>query len=143
MAHAGQEIKGPNGYRLRLIRTAAETDGELLEMEAIYAGTGELPPEHLHPHQAEHFEVIEGRILAVVEGVEHRYTAGETFDVPVRTPHQMAGDGPARVRWEIRPAMRTAEFFERLYGEGPDSPSGGGSVDQLFADFREEIERTG
>jgi hypothetical protein len=25
------------------------------------------------------------------------------------------------MRWKVRPAMRTAEFFERLYGEGPDS----------------------
>jgi mannose-6-phosphate isomerase-like protein (cupin superfamily) len=143
MARAGQEIQGLNGYRLRLIRTAAETDGELLEMEAAYAGSGPLPPEHLHPHQAEHFEVLEGTILAIIDGVERRYTAGETFDVPVGTAHQMAGDGPARVRWEIRPALRTAEFFERLYGEGPDSPRGGASVEELFAEFSEEIRLTG
>jgi hypothetical protein len=34
VAFAGQEIHGQDGFRLRLIRTAAETDGELLEMEA-------------------------------------------------------------------------------------------------------------
>ena len=37
MARAGQEIEG-YGMRLRLVRTAAETDGELLEMEATYEG---------------------------------------------------------------------------------------------------------
>jgi hypothetical protein len=49
MARVGQEIHGPDGFRLRLVRTAAETGGELLEMEATYGGTGQLPPEHLHP----------------------------------------------------------------------------------------------
>jgi hypothetical protein len=39
VAFAGQEIRGPDGFRLRLIRTAAETDGELLQMEATYGGT--------------------------------------------------------------------------------------------------------
>ena len=31
----------------------------------------------------------------------------------------MAGDGPARVHWEIRPALRMAEFFERAYSDNP------------------------
>jgi hypothetical protein len=31
----------------------------------------------------------------------------------------MTGDGPARVRWEVRPALLTAEFFERAYGDDP------------------------
>lgn len=39
--------------------------------------------------------------------------------MPARTPHQMAGDGPARVHWEVRPALRTAEFFERAYSDDP------------------------
>ena len=31
MANAGQDIDGLNGFRLHLIRTAAETGGELLD----------------------------------------------------------------------------------------------------------------
>ena len=41
----GDEIEGPNGYRLRFVRN----DGEVLKMEAIYAGRGDLPPSQLHP----------------------------------------------------------------------------------------------
>lgn len=133
MAHAGQEIEGFGGFRLRLIRTAAETDGELLEMEATYPGGSPMPPMHLHPSQAEHFEVLEGAIRAVIDGVEHRYEAGDTIDVPPGTPHSMApADGPARTRWEVRPALRTAEFFERLYGD----PSRAADV---LAEFSDEI----
>lgn len=38
------------------------------------------------------------------------------FEVPAGTSHQVAAEGPAVLRWEVRPALRTAEFFERLYG---------------------------
>jgi quercetin dioxygenase-like cupin family protein len=115
MAHEGQELVGHNGFRLKLLRIS----DELLEMEAFYSGEGGLPPEHFHPQQDEHFEVLEGAVKAVVDGEDRRYTAGEAFDIPALVPHQMAGDGPARVRWEVRPALRTAEFFERAYSDNP------------------------
>jgi quercetin dioxygenase-like cupin family protein len=127
------ELHGPDGFRLRLVRTAADTGGELLEMEASYGGTAPAPPEHLHPLQEEHFEVLEGKILAVIAGDEHRYEKGDRFDVPAGTPHQMSADGPSRVRWEVRPALRTAEFFEALYGDaGP--PADIGAFLQEFSD---------
>jgi quercetin dioxygenase-like cupin family protein len=134
VAHAGQEIQGQDGFRLRLIRTAAETGGDLLEMEATYGGTGALPPEHFHPRQVEHFEVLEGNIRAIIDGTERQYGLGETFDVPAGTRHQMTADEPSRVRWEIRPALRTAEFFERLHA--------GGDIAALFVEFRDEIRLT-
>jgi quercetin dioxygenase-like cupin family protein len=142
VAHAGQEIEGRNGFRLRLVTTGAETDGELLEMEATYAGTGDLPPEHRHPRQDEHFEVLEGTIRAIVDGAEQRYEAGEAFAVPAGTPHQMAAEAPSRVRWEVRPAMRMAEFFERLYA-GPGDADPGAWMTDLLAEFRDEVELTG
>ena len=121
MAHAGQEIEGYGGFRLKLVTTGAETGGELLEMEATYGEDAVLPPEHLHPSQDERFEVVEGAVLTVIDGVERRYETGEAFEVPAATRHQMTGDGPAKVRWQVRPALRTAEFFERLYsGAGED-----------------------
>ena len=112
MPHDGQELHGQDGYRLRLIRITPE----LLEMEAIYGGTGQLPPRHFHPSQAERFVVLEGTVRTIIEGTERSYQAGESFDVPAGAVHQMTADPPARVRWEVRPALRTAEFFETLYG---------------------------
>jgi mannose-6-phosphate isomerase-like protein (cupin superfamily) len=137
MAHPGQEIEGPGGFRLRIDRM----DDELLEMEAGYAGGGPLPPEHLHPHQAERFEVLEGTVRAIIAGTEHRFEPGETFEVPAGTPHQMTGETPARVNWQVRPPLRTAEFFERLYGTGPDSATA--MAADFVAEFSEEIRFTG
>jgi quercetin dioxygenase-like cupin family protein len=141
MAQAGQELAGANGFRLRLVKTGAETGGELLEMEASYGGEGGLPPDHLHPRQDERFEVLEGSVRTVIAGAERTYSRGETFEVPAGTPHQMAGADPARVKWEVRPALRTAEFFERLYGDGTDSAKAMGA--DFLKEFSEEYRLVG
>jgi quercetin dioxygenase-like cupin family protein len=141
MAYAGQEIEGPGGFRLRLIRTGAETDGELLEMEATYAGTGAMPPEHLHPGQTERFEVLEGAARAILGGEERVHEAGESFDVPVGVPHKMGSDVPTRMRWEVRPALRTAEFFEELYGA--IEAGEGERVPAIFEKYSAEVRITG
>jgi quercetin dioxygenase-like cupin family protein len=135
LAHVGQELHGPGGFLLRLVKTGAETSGELLEMEASYAGTGVMPPEHLHPRQTERFTVLSGGVRAIIAGEERRYGSDKTFEVQMGVPHQMTADEPARLRWEVRPALRTAEFFERLYG--------GTAGADFLTEFTEEIRLTG
>jgi quercetin dioxygenase-like cupin family protein len=134
MPDAGQEIEGFGGMRLRFVTVEPEE----LVMEASYSGEAGMPPAHLHPSQAEHFEILEGRLRAIVDGEERVYEVGESFDVPPGTPHQMAAEGPTRTRWEVKPALRTAEFFERLYGEGPGSARemGDNFVSEFAPEFR-------
>jgi mannose-6-phosphate isomerase-like protein (cupin superfamily) len=141
VVHQGQEIDAFGAMRLRLVQTGDETDGELLEMEATYSGEAGMPPEHLHPKQAEHFEILEGAMRAIVAGEERVYQAGESFEVPVGMPHQMAAEGPTKMRWEVRPALRTAEFFERLYGSGPGSAQELGEA--FFAEYADEFRIAG
>ena len=114
MVHAGQQLTGSGNY-LRFIRTAAETDGELLEMESTYREGAALPPAHFHPSQDEHFEVLEGTVKTIIDGVETSHAAGDTFHVPAGAVHQMVGEAGTRLNWQVRPALRTAEFFEGLY----------------------------
>jgi len=111
MAQAGQVLEGPDGFRLHL----KEIGEEALVMEAGYSGDAGMPPEHLHPSQTERFEVLDGAMRTLIAGEERIYRPGEPFEVPPGTPHQMAAEGPTRMRWEVRPALRTAEFFEALY----------------------------
>ena len=110
-------------------------------MEASYSGEAGMPPEPLHPRQVERFEVLEGRMRTIIDGEERLYEQGESFEVPAGTPHQMAAEGPTRTRWEVKPALRTAEFFERLYGDGPDSAREMG--ERFFAEFSEEFRLAG
>jgi quercetin dioxygenase-like cupin family protein len=117
MVHAGQELTGSGNY-LRFIRTAAETDGELLEMESTYREGAALPPAHFHPSQEESFEVLEGTVTTIIDGVEESHAAGDTFHVPAGVVHQMVGEAGSRLNWQVRPALKTAEFFEGLYAGG-------------------------
>ncbi len=128
-----------DGFRLLLVKTGAETGGELLEMEASYAGTGNLPPNHMHPKQVERFEVLDGSVRTIIGGVERNYETGESFEVPAWTPHQMTADVPARVRWQVRPALRTAEFFERLYAALAGEPGGAEEGVNLFEEYSDEF----
>ena len=43
---------------------------------------------------------------------------GDELVVPAGTPHEFGGhpDEAATVRWEVRPPLRTWEFFEGLFG---------------------------
>jgi mannose-6-phosphate isomerase-like protein (cupin superfamily) len=115
MARPGDVYERP-GIRLEILKV----EPEVLEMVATYEGSGDLPPKHHHPNQDEHFEVLEGRVRTVIAGESRSYGSGESFDVPAKTTHQMGGDGPAKIRWEVRPALRTAEFFEIAYAGTAD-----------------------
>src|SRR3954452_13405477 len=131
MPHQGQEIKRANGFVLRI----DALDDELLAMEARYRGDAPLAQSHYHPSQDEHFEVLEGTIHAVIGGAEQWYREGETFDVPAGTPHQMAADGPTRIRWQARPALRPAEFFDPFYYALDNGFPAGTSRDEFLADY--------
>jgi quercetin dioxygenase-like cupin family protein len=111
---AGQTIEGRDGFRLELVRT----EPDVLEMVATYRGDAPMAPMHLHPQQTERFEVLAGAIETVIDGTPRRYETGDVFEVPPGTPHQMGAVGPSRVNWQVRPALRTAEFFAVLHGGG-------------------------
>jgi mannose-6-phosphate isomerase-like protein (cupin superfamily) len=117
VARSGDEIRNPvAGLTLRFLQTAADTDGELLEMEATYEPRLIEPPVHFHPRQEERFEILEGTVQAEIDGERRQLRSGDTLNVPAGTPHSMwnAGDVPARTRWETRPALRTEQFFEAV-----------------------------
>jgi Cupin domain len=118
---------------LRLVSVSPE----LLDMEASYSGEGGMPPMHLHPRQNERFEVLEGTMVTVIGGEERTYELGAEFEVPPGTPHQMRADGPARMRWQVTPALRMAEFFERMYTSPPSNAEEGAA---FLEEFSEEFQ---
>jgi mannose-6-phosphate isomerase-like protein (cupin superfamily) len=131
MPQPGQEIKRANGFVLRIDKL----DERLLAMEASYTGDAPLAQAHYHPSQDEHFEVLSGRIHAIIGDDEHWFDAGQTFDVPAGTSHQMAAEGPTRMRWEVRPALRTAEFFERFYDALDNGFPEGMTAEDFLAEY--------
>jgi mannose-6-phosphate isomerase-like protein (cupin superfamily) len=98
--------------------TLTRLDADLLEVEAEWSPSDEprQPLPHRHPNQDEHFVVHEGELTARIDGVEHVVRAGETIDVPAGAVHAMwsTAPGPTRATWQVRPALRTAEFWQAV-----------------------------
>jgi quercetin dioxygenase-like cupin family protein len=126
MPVSGDEIRISEQDRIRFLRTAADTDGELLEVEVTYPPQSERPSVHYHPHQEERFEVFSGVIRAQIGEEAHEFQAGDQFVVPAGQPHWMhnASDEPARVNWQTRPALRTEVFFETVWNMRRDGKFG-------------------
>jgi quercetin dioxygenase-like cupin family protein len=130
---------------LRFLRTAADTGGELLEMEATYEPSRGTPPEHFHPRQEERFEILEGTMHARVGGEERQLRAGDTLDIAAGVPHSMWNEGPDRARtlWQTRPALRTEDFFEALFRLAREGGKPGALRTAVFAsEFRDEFRTT-
>ncbi|GHO42053.1 cupin domain-containing protein [Ktedonospora formicarum] len=119
MVRAGDEFYDPiRGQRLIFRKTARESKGELVEVEAFYRPGSEAPPEHIHPQQEEYFKVLAGSIETRVNNRKKRYEAGESFRIPAGAAHQMwNGDSTeACLLWQTRPALHTDEFLEMMWG---------------------------
>ena len=120
MAHRGQEIVNPRtGQRMRFLRTGAETGGDLLSIESVNPPTGVAEPDHVHPRQESRAAVRSGALRFVVAGAgaARRARARRSRSRP-GSPHHFVNDGheDAVALQEFRPALRTAEMFEVLFG---------------------------
>jgi mannose-6-phosphate isomerase-like protein (cupin superfamily) len=104
------------GVRVEIRRTAAETGGELVEFDVVGRVRGFLAQPHVHPAQSERHEVIEGAMRLVVGRRSTLLRPGDAAVVPPGARHRQlpAGDGPGRVRVQLRPAGRAEEFLGRL-----------------------------
>jgi len=115
MAHAGQTIENQlSGERITFRKTAADTNGELLAFDLELAPDGHVPGMHVHPVQEERFEVVEGTMHFRMGRKKVIAKAGDVVVVPPGVRHKFAnaGDEEARVRVEVRPALRMENLLE-------------------------------
>jgi quercetin dioxygenase-like cupin family protein len=116
MAYAGQTIQNPlSGERFTFRKTAADTDGELLELDVELAPGGRVPGgRHIHPEQEERFEVIRG-LMRFRKGREKIVAGpGEVVVVPPKARHDFANAGKetALIRVKVQPALEMERLFE-------------------------------
>jgi mannose-6-phosphate isomerase-like protein (cupin superfamily) len=112
---AGETVENPvTRERLTFIRTAADTGGEVLELDLILAPGGFVPAMHVHPSQEERFEVHAGSPRFRVGATERTASVGEKLNVPPETPHRFwnPASADARLRIELRPALRMEEVLK-------------------------------
>lgn len=118
--------------------TAAETGGSLFVFEDTMA-QGKTTPLHLHPESEEAIYVIEGELLAHVEGKDHPVGPGGFAVVPRGVPHALLVTSKiARVLAILVPGK--AESFYRGASEPASSdttPSGPVDFDRLQGSAKE------
>lgn len=135
MAKAGQIIQGSK-TKIVFRETSEDTHGQRLTFEQFVQPGTPATPEHLHPGQAEHFEVVSGSMGVRVNGVEKTLGAGEAVSVPPGTPHAMCNAGTGLLHQVIRlePAGRSETFFETVVGLERDGmlPEGRPTLKQLL-----------
>ena len=115
MAYTGQTLENPvSGEKITFIQTAADTDGELLEIELELAADGAVPGAHIHPEQEERFEVLEGTMTFRMGLKKIVAGPGDVVTVPAGKVHAFknAGDDTAKVRVQVRPALQMEQLFE-------------------------------
>ena len=115
---AGDVVENPfTGERILFRRTAAETGGELVDIEVTVKAGGGVAAAHVHPYQTERFEVLEGSLGLRVDEQELMAGPGDVAVVPPRTPHRFWNAGEREVRFlcEVRPALQFESLIETMF----------------------------
>ena len=120
---AGDVLSFHDGSEFTVVKSATDTGGEVLELEMFFPPTTEDVPRHIHPEQAETYEVIEGAFKVLVGSEWHELGPGQSATVPAGTVHtfRIVGDQPARVRNLHAPSLDFEDYFateSRLMREG-------------------------
>jgi len=119
LARSGQVIENPHRKeRVRFVKVAGDTAGEILEMWVEAEPGGQPPPLHSHPRQEERFEVLSGSLAYRIGDKHGVASAGDRAVVPAGMPHTWWNDGSETLtmRGELVPALRFETFLETIYG---------------------------
>ena len=119
MIRQGDTIENPiTGERVTFLTTSAETDGELVVIDAAVAPGGFVAAEHLHPYQYERFEILEGEVEFKLGREVVVARAGDVVIVEPGTSHQFRnlGNEEIRFRTEVRPALSFETFLQTMFG---------------------------
>jgi len=119
MIRQGDTIENPiTGERVTFLKTSAETDGELVVIDAAVAPGGFVAAEHLHPYQSERFEILEGEVEFKLGKEVVTARPGDVVMVEAGTSHQFRnlGNEEIRFRTEVRPALSFETFLQTMFG---------------------------
>jgi len=123
MINAGDQLVNPvTGERLIFHETSRSTNGEYVLVETIVEPGGAVAAAHLHPHQSERFEVVEGKLGMKAGRKKLELGPGESVTVEPGTAHKFWNAGETEVRFvcEIRPAQQFEQLIETMFSLAAD-----------------------
>jgi quercetin dioxygenase-like cupin family protein len=110
MAQSGERVSVPGFVDWLEIQ---ESTPDVLRFEISFRPRAVITREHVHPAQAERHDVLSGQLRLRVDGTVHTLTEGQSMVVAPGTPHAvLAGEGPVRMRFELRPALRWGSLID-------------------------------
>jgi mannose-6-phosphate isomerase-like protein (cupin superfamily) len=118
MIRNGDRLENPvTGEILIFHRTSRDSGGEAVLVETIVRPDGFVAAAHVHPHQTERFEVLEGRLGLRVGDQELLAGPGDVITVDPGTRHRFwnAGKDEARFLCEVRPALEFESLIETMF----------------------------
>jgi quercetin dioxygenase-like cupin family protein len=118
MIRTGDRLENPvTGEILIFHRTSRDSGGEAVLVETIVRPDGFVAAAHVHPHQTERFEVLEGRLGLRVDDQELLAWPGDVITVDPGTRHRFwnAGKDEARFLCEVRPALEFESLIETMF----------------------------
>lgn len=129
-----QIINARTGQMMRFLKTAADTNGELLQIDCISPPTSIKEPEHIHPFQENRFEIISGSCHFSVNGKEQILGAGQSISIPPNTRHYFWNPGTVDAHYiqEFRPALTIADFFDTFFALSRDGKLNDKGIPNFF-----------
>lgn len=117
MAKAGDRFEMVDGSVYAMLKAAADTGGEFVEMEFRLPPGAVPPPPHVHSGLVEEYEVLEGRFDVMVDGDWNTLEPGQSASVPQGALHTFRNrsGSTVRVRNVHRPAARFEDYIEHIY----------------------------
>lgn len=138
---AGHEEYDMNvlGHDVKVKITSADSAGAYYVFE-IYSPQGAFVPPHIHNHEDEIIEVIEGEYEVVLGGEVYTAKAGDTLHFPRGVMHGFThtGAGVGKTIWTVAPGANFEEFFNKLAAL-PAGPPDMAKLTELFGDYGIEL----
>jgi len=109
-------INHDTGERIDILKSAEDTQGAYVEFENFIPAGMAGPPQHMHPLQTEHFEVLEGTFHTWAAGQWTPLGAGQRTHIDPGVFHTFSNQGLPNLRLRVRlsPALDAEELFEGL-----------------------------
>jgi quercetin dioxygenase-like cupin family protein len=119
MQEAGENIWFGGG--LITFKVTSEQSGGVLCMFEHTASQGKVTPLHLHPDDDETVYILEGELLFLIDGVEHRAGPGAVVCIPRGTPHAfLVTSEVERSLWIVTPGQAMEAFYRQAGDAAPD-----------------------
>lgn len=128
------------GNEITVKLASPETGGDFHVFEAVTPPGVGVPP-HVHQHEDEIIQVIDGEFEIFLDGKTHTATQGAVINFPRFISHgfRNAGKTPGRAIFTVIPGANFEKFFEELSALPGDRPPDMARVAEIFRRYDIEI----